>query len=108
MGGEFGGEWIHIYVWLSPPFAVLLKLSQHGLLIGYMPIQNKKFKKKRAMFLVSALELNRRRRKKAFRGINTSSFRTKKQIFSPTKSLVSSWLTFNNDICFRKCLWKDG
>ena len=28
MGGEFGGEWIHVYVWLSP-FAVYLKLSQH-------------------------------------------------------------------------------
>ena len=28
MGGEFGGEWIHIYVWLSP-FAVHLKLPQH-------------------------------------------------------------------------------
>ena len=28
MGGEFGGEWIHAYVWLSP-FAVHLKLSQH-------------------------------------------------------------------------------
>ena len=28
MGGEFGEEWIHIYVWLSP-FAVHLKLSQH-------------------------------------------------------------------------------
>ena len=28
MGGEFGGEWIHRYVWLSP-FAVHLKLSQH-------------------------------------------------------------------------------
>ena len=27
MGGEFGGEWIHVYVWLSP-FAVHLKLSQ--------------------------------------------------------------------------------
>ena len=26
MGGEFGGEWIHVYVWLSP-FAVHLKLS---------------------------------------------------------------------------------
>ena len=26
--GEFGGEWIHAYVWLSP-FAVHLKLSQH-------------------------------------------------------------------------------
>ena len=28
MGGESGGEWIQVYVWLSP-FAVLLKLSQH-------------------------------------------------------------------------------
>ena len=26
MGGEFGGEWIHVNVWLSP-FAVHLKLS---------------------------------------------------------------------------------
>ena len=28
MGGEFGGEWMHVYVWLNP-FAVHLKLSQH-------------------------------------------------------------------------------
>ena len=27
MAGEFGGEWIHVYVWLSP-FAVHLKLPQ--------------------------------------------------------------------------------
>ena len=27
-GGEFGGEWIHVYVWLSL-FVVHLKLSQH-------------------------------------------------------------------------------
>ena len=39
MGGEFGGEWIHVYVWLSP-FTVDLKLSQ-----GYTLIQNKKLKK---------------------------------------------------------------
>ena len=26
MGGEFGGEWIYVYVWLSP-FTVHLKLS---------------------------------------------------------------------------------
>ena len=31
MGGEFGGEWTHEYVWLSP-FAIHLKLS---LLTGY-------------------------------------------------------------------------
>ena len=28
MGGEFGGEWVHVYAWLSP-FSVPLKLSQH-------------------------------------------------------------------------------
>jgi len=28
MGGELGGEWLHVYAWLSP-FAVHLKLSQH-------------------------------------------------------------------------------
>ena len=28
VGGEFGGEWIHVYVWLSP-FTVHLKLLQH-------------------------------------------------------------------------------
>ena len=28
MGQEFGGEWIHMYAWLSP-FAVHLKLPQH-------------------------------------------------------------------------------
>ena len=28
MGAEFGGEWIHVYVWLNP-FSVHLKLSQH-------------------------------------------------------------------------------
>ena len=28
MGGKFGGEWMHVYVWLSS-FAVLLKPSRH-------------------------------------------------------------------------------
>ena len=28
MGEELGGEWTHVYVWLSP-LAVCLKLSQH-------------------------------------------------------------------------------
>ena len=45
LGEEFGGKWIHVYVWLSP-FAVHLKLSQHCLLISYTPIQNLKKKKK--------------------------------------------------------------
>ena len=44
LGGTFGWEWIHIDEWLSP-FAIHLKLSQHCLLIGYTPIQNKKLKK---------------------------------------------------------------
>ena len=43
LGGEFGREWIHVYVWLSP-FTVHLKLLQK-LLISYTPIQNKKFLK---------------------------------------------------------------
>ena len=34
MGGEFGGEWIHVYVWLSP-FAVHLKLSHCLFAISY-------------------------------------------------------------------------
>ena len=28
MGVGFGGEWIHVYIWLSP-FTIHLKLSQH-------------------------------------------------------------------------------
>ena len=43
MGEGCGGEWIHVYVWLSPS-AIHLKLS-HCLLIGYTPIQNKKLEK---------------------------------------------------------------
>ena len=40
MRGEFGEEWIHVYVWLNP-FAIYLTLSQHCLLIGHTPIQKK-------------------------------------------------------------------
>ena len=36
----FGGEGIHVYVWLGS-FAVYLKLSQFRLLIVYTSIQNK-------------------------------------------------------------------
>ena len=39
---ESGGEWIHVYVWLSA-FAIHLKT----LLIGYTPVQNNKFKGKK-------------------------------------------------------------
>ena len=42
--GKFGGEQIHVYVWLSS-FAVHLKLSQDCLLIGYTPVQSKKLKR---------------------------------------------------------------
>ena len=45
-GGKLGGEWIHVYVWLSS-FTVHLKPSQHCLSIGYTPMQNKKVKKKK-------------------------------------------------------------
>ena len=45
MGAGFGGEWIYVYVWLSP-FTVHLKLTT--LLTGYTPIQNKKLKKKKS------------------------------------------------------------
>ena len=43
MGGEFGGERIHVYVWLNP-FNVHLKLLQYCLLVGYTSIQNKELK----------------------------------------------------------------
>ena len=33
-GGEFGGEWIHVYVWLSL-FTVHLKLSQQCQLVVF-------------------------------------------------------------------------
>ena len=36
MGGEFGGEWVHVHAWLSP-FVVHLKLITTWL-IGYTPI----------------------------------------------------------------------
>ena len=41
MGGEFGGEWIQVHVWLSPPETI------PTLLIGCTPIQNKKLKEKK-------------------------------------------------------------
>ena len=43
MRGEFGAEWIYVYVWLSP-FAVYLKLSQHSY-FGTLQYK-KKFKEK--------------------------------------------------------------
>ena len=45
MGGTFGGEWIHVYLWLRH-FIIHLNPIQHCLLIGYTPIQNKTLKKK--------------------------------------------------------------
>ena len=43
MGGKFRGEWIHVYVWLSP-LIVHLKVSENCLLTSYPPKQNKKLK----------------------------------------------------------------
>ena len=52
MGGESGGECIHIYIYPKlRPFAVHLKLLT-TLLIGYTPIQNKNLES------VSRLSLN--------------------------------------------------
>ena len=45
MGGEFGGEWIHICAWLSPFARPLETITT--LLISYTPLQNKKLKKKK-------------------------------------------------------------
>ena len=41
---EFGGEWIHVYICWSL-FTIHLKLSQHGMLVGYTPIHIKKLRK---------------------------------------------------------------
>ena len=46
MGGECGGGWTRVCLRRSPS-AAHLELSQHCLLSGYTPIQNKKPKKKR-------------------------------------------------------------
>ena len=53
MGREFGGEWIHVYVWLSP-FAVCLKLLQHCSLV--IPLYKiKSFKKQKQSATVPSL-----------------------------------------------------
>ena len=44
-GRGVGGEWIHVYVQLSP-FADSLPETIASLLIGYTPVQNKKLIKK--------------------------------------------------------------
>ena len=48
-GRKFGGEWIHVYVWLSP-FAVHLKLSQHCQL-ATLQYKIKSYLKKLLLFL---------------------------------------------------------
>ena len=46
MRGEFGGEWIHVYVRLNP-FVVHLKLSQHcQSVLPTQKIKDLKFEKK--------------------------------------------------------------
>ena len=52
MRGEFGGEWIH--VWLSP---FVLHLAQRCLLINYTPIQNRKLKKKNSVLSLQGVHL---------------------------------------------------
>ena len=46
MGGEFGGEWIHVYAWLNPLTA---HLSQYCLFISYTSNHNKDFKKRETL-----------------------------------------------------------
>ena len=87
LGREFGGEWIHIYVWLNP-FAVHLKLSQYCLLISYTSIQNKKLKKKQ----------NTEHNTLSNKLINTSS-----EPIIPLLSLLSS--TFLGDITILPVRW---
>ena len=41
-GGEFGGEWVHVYTYGWIPSSETITT----LLIGYTPIQNQRFKKK--------------------------------------------------------------
>ena len=58
MGGEFGGDWIHVYVWLSP-FTIHLKLSYCSPAIPQYKIKSF-FKKEIEQFndvLYSPLEL---------------------------------------------------
>ena len=57
MGGEFRGEWIHVYVWLSG-FAVHRKLSQ--LYNGLYP--NIKYKVKKNLGILMQREVNGRPR----------------------------------------------
>ena len=42
MGGEFGGEGVRVYVWLSP-FTLHLRLS--NIVNWFTPVLNKQFKK---------------------------------------------------------------
>ena len=51
-GEEFGGEWIRVYVWLSP-FTVHLNLLRYCLLIGSISIQNRKLKKQKGFVFQS-------------------------------------------------------
>ena len=54
IGGDFGGKWIHVYVWLSP-FTVRLKWSQRCESAQYKIKNVKKKKKKRKKALYGPL-----------------------------------------------------
>ena len=43
MGGDFGGEWVHVYVWLSP---LLSSRNYHNIVNWLCTNKNKKLKKK--------------------------------------------------------------
>ena len=46
MGGHFGGKWIHVYIYMVESLCCSPE-TLTTLLIGYTPIQNTKFKKKK-------------------------------------------------------------
>ena len=57
MGGEFGGEWMCVCVCVCDQVPLIFAWNYHNIicLIGYMPIQNKKLKKKTQEFQYQVL-----------------------------------------------------
>ena len=75
MEGDFGGEWVHVYAYVFlNPFPVHLKLSQHCLLIGYTPVQNKKLKKQRQHPVGGKIPISRMTKPRLRKGNNLPKF----------------------------------
>ena len=58
MGGESGGEGMHVYVWLRPFAAQRAPETTTTLLIGYTPLQNETFNLKNLVFKIKAVLKN--------------------------------------------------